>query len=222
MLSVFASCLTNDLYSLIRSRAQWFNPVVFFSIIIALFGIGLGAEQALLVKISPAIIWITFLLTSLFTVESMMHRDQEEGILEQLVLSPYPLWWLILAKSLALWITACLPLLLTVPLLGLTLNLSSMEIGLLLLSLLIGSPALILLAMIGAAITIALPRSGVFLALLCLPLYIPLLILGQSSVIDPISSWPLFQLLLLGAMSVLAITLAPHAIAGALKAAMDE
>lgn len=222
MLTSFTACLTNDITALLQSRAQWLQPVIFFIIFISLFGLGLGLDTQLLTKVSPAVVWITFLLTALFTIEAMFRSDYEEGVLEQLLLSPHPLWWLILAKSLAFWVVSCLPLILIMPVVGLILQLSTSENSVLVLSLLIGSPALTFLGVLGASLTIALPRSGIFLGLLLLPLYIPILILGESTVMLLLSAqWPHAQLALLAAISVLALTLVPHAAAAALRAAMD-
>ncbi len=139
-----------------------------------------------------------------------------------MLLSPHPLWWLVFAKSVAIWIVSCLPLIVIIPLLGLFMQLNLFENSVLLVSVLIGSPAITLIGVIGAALTITLPRSGVFLGLLLLPLYIPILILGESAVVLLLSSqWPQFQLGMLGAISVLTITFAPFAAAAALKVAMD-
>jgi heme exporter protein B len=100
----------------------------------------------------------------------------------------------------------------------LTLN----ESAILVMSLLLGSPALILVGLIGAALTVVLENAGILLGLLLLPLYIPILILGESAVISATSAEPaVFQLTLLAAISVLAITLAPHAASAALKVAME-
>lgn len=222
MLKAFSLCVTSDLKIMSRRRAQWINPIVFFIIFVSLFGIGLGLDVRLN-DIAPAVIWIAFLLTSLFTVEAMFRTELDEGSLEPLLLSPYPLWWLMLAKSVAIWLASCLPLILSLPLLSLFLQLNLIETSVLILSLLAGSPALTLIAMVGAALTLALHRSGVFLGLLMLPLYIPILILGQSSVLSVDETpWPLFQLALLSAISILAMTFAPHGAAAALRAAYDE
>lgn len=222
MLKIFYACLKSDLRGIIRNRAQWLHPIIFFIIFISLFGIGLGFDTQQLVKVTPAIIWIAFLLTALFTIETMFRADQEEGVLEQMLLSPYPLWWLILAKSIAFWIASCLPLILMMPILGSIMQLSVIETGVLLLSLFVGSPALTFMGVLGAALTVAMPRSGVFLGLLLLPLYVPVLILGESAVVSLLSAeWPIFQIALLGSISTLAITLAPHGCASALKVAMD-
>lgn len=223
MLSVFVSCIHSDLKTLQRKRADWVYPIVFFLVFISLFGIGLGFENQRLIAASPAIIWITFLFITLSTIDNLFRREQEEGTLSQLVLSPYPLWWLLLAKSVAFWIVACLPLILLTPIFGIIMQLSSQATAALFLSLLVGSPALALLGVVGATLTCAMPRSGVFLALLLLPLYVPILILGESVVVQLQSAESVhFQLALLGAISVFALIGAPHAAAGALRAAMDD
>lgn len=223
MLTIFYLNLCYDLKAIFRYRSQWLYPIVFFIIFISLFGIGLGFDSKQLVQVSPAIIWVAFLLTSLFTIEAVLRKEEEEGILEQLVLSPYPLWWLILAKSWALWMISCLPLITVIPLLGLILQLSTSQILIIVISLLLGSPALTFVGVMGAALTITMSRSGVFLSLLLLPLYIPILILGESAVITLLSSeFPIFEISLLSAISILAITAAPHATAAALKIAMES
>jgi len=60
-------------------------------------------------------------------------------------------------------------------------------------------------------------RNGYIpLFFLLFSLYVPILILGIPS------QWPLFQLALLGALSIFAMTFAPFITAAALKAVMDE
>ena len=220
-MKVFYACLRNDMRVMLRCRSTWIHSLIFFIIFISLFGIALGFDSHF-VKLSPAIVWIAFLVTSLFGIEAFFATEREEGMLEQLILSPHPLWWLICAKSVAIWIATCLPLILMSPFLGIMMQLSGLENFILILTLLVGSPALTFVGVIGAALTLALPRSGVFLGLLLLPLYIPILILGESALATLLASeWPDFQIILLGAISVLAFTLAPHAASAALKVAMD-
>jgi len=190
-------------------------------VVITLFGIGFS-DNATLRQYTPTILWVVFFLIALLTMENIFRADQETGIMEQWLLSPLPLWWIISAKSLVLWIAACLPLLLIIPLCGLMLSLTFGQIGLLMLSIVVGSPALAWLGMVGAALTMALSRGGVFLGCILLPLYVPVLILGKSAVNAALFSEPIiFPLAMLGAISTLAITLAPYAGAMAVRAAMD-
>jgi heme exporter protein B len=75
---------------------------------------------------------------------------------------------------------------------------------------------------IGAALTLGIRGGGVLLALLVLPLYIPVLIMGAGSVemasagLDPGG-----QLLILGALLVVSAAFAPWAIAAALRISME-
>lgn len=222
MLAIFKDSVVCDLRSMLKLPSEWFSPIIFFSILITLFGLALGQNNTLLRAVTPAVIWIGFFITQLLTIESLLKREEEEGSLEQLILSPYPLWWLLLAKSLSIWIVASLPLVLLTPLLSILMQLSFSSACMLFLSLLVGSPALTLMAVLGAILTLTLPRAGIYLGLILLPLYIPLLILGESAGTNLLNAqWPLFQVSLLGALSILSLSLIPHAMAGALKAGRD-
>jgi heme exporter protein B len=83
-------------------------------------------------------------------------------------------------------------------------------------------PAVSFVAAIGASLTLGLRRSGVLLALLVLPLYVPVLIFGVATVsaasVGPASPWPPF--LILCALSLASIVLAPIAAAAALRTAL--
>ena len=91
-------------------------------------------------------------------------------------------------------------------------------IGVLVFSLLLGTPVLSLVGAIGVSLTVAVNRGGVLLSLIILPLYIPVLIFGANAV--DVASDGLSvrgQLLFLGAVLALALSLAPLATAVALR-----
>jgi len=114
------------------------------------------------------------------------------------------------------------PLALLAPLLGLLLNLPLAASPLLVLAMLAGTPAVSFVAAIGASLTLGLRRSGLLLALLVLPLYVPVLIFGvaaaSAAITGPASPWPPF--LMLCALSLASIVLAPLAAAAALRTAL--
>ncbi|HET6195081.1 MAG TPA: heme exporter protein CcmB, partial [Acetobacteraceae bacterium] len=94
--------------------------------------------------------------------------------------------------------------------------------GVLALALLLGTPTLTLVGSIGAALLIGARRGSVLLALLVLPLYVPVLILGAGAVeMAGAGLGPEGQLLLLGALLVLAAAFSPWAIAAALRISME-
>ena len=93
-------------------------------------------------------------------------------------------------KVLAHWAFSGLALVILSPLLALMLGLPVVCLPVLLLSLLLGTPVLSLLGAVGAALTVGLKRGGLLLALLILPLYIPVLILGSGALQAALQGMP--------------------------------
>ncbi|MNO93493.1 Heme exporter protein B [compost metagenome] len=167
--------------------------------------------------------WVAALLAVLLSLDGLFRSDFEDGSLEQWVLSPHPLPLLVLAKVLAHWLISGLALVLLAPLFALMLGLPGRCLPVLLLSLLLGTPILSLLGAVGAALTVGLKRGGLLLALLILPLYIPVLILGSGALQASLQGLPTAgHLLWLSSLTALALTLTPFAIAAGLKISVGE
>lgn len=194
----------------------------FYLVVVAIIPLGLGPDLNLLSRIAPGVLWVALLLASLLSADRIFHNDYEDGSLDILAMGPLPLELVAALKSLAHWVTTGVPLALMAPVLGLLLNLPIEAYPLLILSMLAGTPAVSFVAAIGAALTLGLRRSGVLLALLVLPLYVPVLIFGVATVsaasVGPASPWPPF--LILCALSLASLVLAPIASAAALRTAM--
>ena len=194
----------------------------FYLVVVVLTPLGLGPDLNLLARIAPGILWVALLLAALLSADRIFHNDYEDGGLDLLTMGSLPLPVVAAIKSLAHWLTTGVPLALLAPLLGLLLNLPTQAIPLLVLSMLAGTPAVSFVAAIGASLTLGLRRSGLLLALLVLPLYVPVLIFGVSAVTPfvtgPNSSWA--PLLMLCALSLASIVLAPLAAAAALRTAL--
>jgi heme exporter protein B len=194
----------------------------FYLVVVVLIPLGLGPDLNLLSRIAPGVLWVALLLASLLSADRIFHNDYEDGSLDVLAMGPLPLELVAALKSLAHWVTTGVPLALMAPVLGLLLNLPIGAYPLLILSMLAGTPAVSFVAAIGAALTLGLRRSGVLLALLVLPLYVPVLIFGVATVsaasVGPASPWPPF--LILCALSLASLVLAPIASAAALRTAM--
>ena len=90
-------------------------------------------------------------------------------------------------------------------------------------AMLLGTPVLSLLGAVGAALTVGLKRGGLLLALLILPLYIPVLILGSGALQAALQGLPADGLLLwMASLAALTLTLAPFAIAAGLTISVAE
>jgi len=198
------------------------QPLVFFIIIALLFPFSLPAEAALLQKIGGGVIWVSAVLATLLSLESMFHADYHDGTLEQALIHPRSLSAAMLGKVIAHWSATGLILTLFSPILCLTFNIPSQQIWVLFIGLLLGTPSLSLIGAIGAAITVSLRRGGVLIAIIILPLYIPILIFGAGMLAQSAQGIEVTsQLYTLAAILVLAITLAPFAIAAALRATIN-
>lgn len=220
--SAFILLLKRDLILAYRRRSELINPLLFFVLVISLFPLGVGSDPILIQKIAPGIVWVSALLASLLSLDSMFRSDFEDGTLEQYVLSAHPVSILVLAKILAHWLITGLPLIIVSPLLGVMLGIPDDAIATLTLTLLIGTPVLSLIGSVGVALTVGLRRGGVLLSLLVLPLYVPVLIFGADAVHTTIAGIPVTaQLSILGAMTMLALTLAPIATAASLKVSLS-
>lgn len=194
----------------------------FFLVVVAITPLGLGPDLNLLARIAPGILWVALLLAALLSADRIVHNDYEDGALDLLTMSTLPLPLIAAVKILAHWLTTSVPLALLAPVLGLLLNLPLQAMPMLVLSMLAGTLAASFVAAIGASLTLGLRRSGLLLALLVLPLYVPVLIFGvaaaSAAIIGPASPWPPF--LMLCALSLASIVLAPLAAAAALKVAL--
>jgi heme exporter protein B len=218
----FAALLRRDLLLAYRHRAELANPLLFFVIVISLFPLGVSPDAKVLRMIAPGVIWVSALLAAMLSLDSIFRSDFDDGSLEQMALSPQPLFILVLAKALAHWLITGLPLLLLAPLLGVLLYLPADGIAALLYTLALGTPVLSLIGAVGVALTVGLRRGGVLLSLLVLPLYIPVLIFASNAVNTAATGLPIAgQLYFLASLLALAITLAPFAAAAALRISLS-
>ena len=222
LFGAFSAVLHRDLLLAFRQRSQLANPLLFFTIVISLFPLGLSPEAELLRSIAPGVLWVAALLAALLALDGMFRSDFDDGTLEQMLLTPHPLAFLVLAKVLAHWLVTGVPLILLAPLLAILLGLPFDSLLPLLATLLLGTPVLSLVGAIGVALTVGLRRGGVLLSLLVLPLYIPVLIFGANAVAMAGAGMPIVgQLAIMGALLLLSIGLAPLAAASALRISLS-
>jgi heme exporter protein B len=218
----FIAILRRDLLLAFRHRGEIANPVIFFFIVVTLVPLGLTPEASKLAEIAPGILWVMALLASLLSVEGLFQSDYRDGTLEQMVILPQPLYMMVLAKILSHWLITGLPLTLLAPVLGMMLSLPSAGYLPLVLSLLMGTAVLSLVGAIGAALTVALRKGGLLLSLIVMPLYMPVLIFGASTVQRAVDGFSVEgPLAVMGALLAFSLLISPFATAGALRVSMQ-
>jgi heme exporter protein B len=222
VLGSLRATFTRELLIMWRSPGDIVNPLMFFVIAVSLFPLGGDPTPTYLSGIAAGVVWVTALLAVMLSMESLFRGDYEDGNLEQLLLSPQPLYFHLLAKVVGHWLLTGLPLVVLSPVLAMMLSLPEKAYAPLVLGLLLGTPTLTLIGAIGMALTVGLARSGLLLAVLVLPLSIPVLVFGTGMVQTALAGLPYTGLAaLLGALLVLALSLAPLAIGAALRISVN-
>jgi heme exporter protein B len=219
-MSAFLALLGRDLRLAVHEGSAIGAALGFYLIVVAMLPLSLGPDLALLSRIAPGLLWLALLLSALLSLGRLFETDFEDGSLDIMATAPLPLEAVVAAKGLAHWLSTAIPLALLAPALGLMLNLELAAVPPLVATMLIGTPAISFIGTIGAALTLRSRRGGLLIALLVLPLYVPTLIFGISAInallLGPAGGGA--SLLILAALSLAALVLAPIAAAAALRA----
>lgn len=222
MFEIFRTIVIRDLILALRRRSDVVTTLFFFVIVVSLFPLGIGPDLDTLRQIAPGVVWVAALLASMLALERLFSIDFNDGVLEQMLLTPQPISLLVLGKVAAHWLVTGLPLVLMAPLLGLQYDLPAGALKVLVISLLLGTPALSLIGAIGAALTLGLRGGGVLVSLLVLPLTVPVLIFGAGAVEANISGLgEAGHLYLQAAILLLALLFGPLATAAALRVSIE-
>lgn len=221
-MTAFWAVLRRELWLAARSKMDWLLPLLFFGLVVTLFGLGTRPNDPALAVFAPSVLWVGALLSMLLTLDRLFRTDYEDGTLEQLCLAATPLILTVSAKLIAHWLLTGLPVVLLAAPLALALQMTEAGLPALVWGLALGTPVLSLIGGFTAALVVALPRAGLLLPLLVLPLLAPVVIFGAGAVraaqggLD--ATAPLY---FLAAVLVLCLTLVPFAAAAALRNAFE-
>jgi heme exporter protein B len=198
-----------------QSGVASFYPLCFFLLVVLLFPLSLDLSAVALGRMAVGIIWVAALLATFLCVEALFEQDYQSGCLDQFYFSGMPLSVLVMVKLAAAWIFTLGPMILLAPWVALAYGLNGSQAFFLCLSLLCGTPVLLVIGALASALTLGLRQQGLLLALLCLPLYIPVLVFGAGGV----SETPLLYIML----SLLLVTLSvgPFALSLALRIGVE-
>lgn len=222
MLRRLLYCARRDLVLAMRRRSGIATSLAFYVMVASLFPLAVGAASEPLRQMGPGVVWVAAMLAALLGLDRLFAHDEADGTLEQLLLAPAPLEAIVLAKACAHWVVAGLPLVLITPLLAIQYDLPTNVASTVVVSLLIGTPVLSLLGAVGAALALRTHGGSVLVALILLPLYIPVLIIGAGAArLEAVGLDGSGSIMLLGALALASVALAPWAAAAAIRAALD-
>ena len=219
---MFMWIIKRDLLLAIRRQSDVLTTLFFFIIVVSLFPLSVGPEMNMLRTMAPGVVWVAALLASMLSLGRIFSNDYLDGTLEQMLLSPQSLSFLVLGKTLAHWLVTGVPLVLMAPVLGIQYDLPVDALLVLTATLLLGTPVLSLIGAIGAALTLGLRGGSVLVSLLVLPLYIPILIFGAGAVEANMAGVGFdAHLSLIGAFLLVSLIFAPWAAASSLRVSLE-
>ena len=214
--------MKRELFVTLRRHTGWFEPLLFFAIVMIMFPMAVSAEGKAIAAYGAGIVWRAVLLSGFLSLGRLLRQDYENGTLEQWLLMPQPLALLLLAKVCAHWLAHGLPLAVLASLFAWFLFLPAEPVLMVALSLLLGTAIMVLIGMIGAALTVPLQRGSLLTGLLVMPLYLPVLIFGTRLTDAAVSASPLSgYFAFLGAVLLLMLVLSPFVAAVALRLMID-
>ena len=210
--------IRRDLSLVMRQGSDAFVVLIFFVVTVTLFPLGVGSDPLILQNLASGIVWVSALLSAMLSLDRLFQTDYDDGSLELLVLSPYPLELVVLCKCLVHWLTTGLPIMVISPVLALMLNIKTGAFLYLISSMALGTPIISLLGAVGAALVLGSRRSGVLIALLIIPLTIPILLFGVAAIQAATEGYSASSpLMFLGALLLFSIALCPWVIASSLR-----
>ncbi|MCP0914666.1 MULTISPECIES: heme exporter protein CcmB [Legionella] len=216
--TLFKTLLLREAYLHLRQLRLIINSFLFFCMVMVFFPLTIPPDPAYLRIIAPGIVWIGLLLAALLSAERLFQQDFEDGVIEQWLISGYPVSLFVSAKILLHWLLVMLPLIVFSPVLAILFSLNAYETAVLVISLICGSPAIMFLCALAAIFSTGLKQKGVLMALVLLPLTIPVMIFGSGTLNAAMQGLPVagfFALLL--ALSLIAAGFLPFAIAAVMR-----
>lgn len=220
--SMFRWIVWRDLALAWRRRSDALAALFFFAIVVSLFPLSAAPDPKLLRAIAPGVIWVAAVLAWTLSLGRLFASDHADGTLEQMLVSPQPLFLIVLGKVIAQTIVVGLPLAIMAPLAAIQFGLPETAPLALAIALAAAAPALGLVGAIGAALTLGLRGGGALVFLLTLPLHVPTVVFGAGAVEASLrGKGPDANLYLLAATFVLALFFAPWAASAALRLSQE-
>lgn len=221
-LGVFLALLRRELRLAVRRPADMLNPIFFLAVVSTLFPLAISPLPQVLQIIGPGVVWVAALLAALLPLNGLFGQDFDDGTLEQYVIAGQSLIAICIAKTVALWLVAGLPLVLVSSLVAQTYLLPAGTLPILVGTLAMGTYTLCAIGGVAAALTVGVQRANALIALLVLPLMVPVLIFGTRAISlaasgDPVAG-PVY---LLAAVSLTAALLCPLATAAAVRISLE-
>lgn len=193
-------------------------PFGFFAGTAMLVPFAVGSDPIILAQIGPGILWLALALASLVTLERLFQADLQDGALDLWVQEGGSISLIALVKTLAHWLISGLPVVILTPLFAITFQVPADQTLPAMAAYALGGLTFFLWGGVAAALSASVARGGLLIALIAIPFYLPTMIFGTVTLTEGLDS---AASLLLTALTLFALGVAPAAMGAALRLAAD-
>src|SRR5713101_6012676 len=100
---MFRWIVWRDLILAWRRRTDVLATLFFFVIVVSLYPLGIGPEIQFLRRIAPGVVWVAALLASMLALGRLVGNGYQDGSLEQTLLTPQPVYLVVVGTVFAHW-----------------------------------------------------------------------------------------------------------------------
>ena len=200
----------------IRSGSHVVLAFSFFLFFILLFALSAFGDNFVLSNIGLTAVWLSLLMSILLTLNKVIHEDYESGILDYLLIAEIPLEVTMFLKTIVHWVSVVIPLIIIIPVVLITFQISPDHIFRIFIVLLCGSPSLSFIGTMISCLTLS-NRSNFLLTTITIPFYFPTLLLGIFCCSSSTTDLFALEYLLLYANTLFTVVLSPYISAYAIK-----
>lgn len=183
---MFWSLIFYTLKGYLRKPSDWLAVIAAYALSVMLYGYALSHQSALLNEISHYIIWINLLLVSFLAIPTLFGDEREEGGLEQWVLMPVSLEYILSIKLIIHCFFALMPSVVLAPLMLFMLAHEAQDASSLMVALALGALIIASLNLLIGALLTSEGQKPAIIQLLLLPIYVPVLLFGIHASAQPI------------------------------------
>ena len=200
----------------IRSGSHIVLAFSFFLFFALLFALSAFGDNFILNNIGLTTVWLSLLMSILLTLNKVIHKDYESGVLDYLLIADIPLEVTMFFKTIVHWVSVVIPLIMVTPIVLLAFQISPDHIVRVVIILLLGSPSLCFVGTMISCLTLA-NRSNFLLTTITIPFYFPTLLLGIFCCGSTTTDLFALEYLLLYANTLFTVVLSPYISAYAIK-----
>ena len=200
----------------LRSGAHIGLAFSFFLFFILLFALSSLGNITTLAELGLTAVWLSLLMSILLTINKVIHEDFKSGVLDYLLISDVPIEITLFCKTIVHWVSVVIPLIIIIPVVLITFQISSDHILRIFIVLLCGSPSLSFIGTMISCLTLS-NRSNFLLTTITIPFYFPTLLLGIFCCSSSTTDLFALEYLLLYANTLFTVVLSPYISSYAIK-----